>query len=235
MSSSIFHCLSCEMVKRKATEAVDMELQERTFETNHVVGRGLWDRILDGHPQEAVAVFFAGVWADNRLNCSSTYPAIPEEDGFRRRHFPGMSTVTLVDLRARIDKFEGETEVEVDVKKIKLTSLYFVSADWVGPRYKRKKLAYEEVLFGLRKNLGARFEEFTNLAKKRKRDPNFSGFESLHLSGFVQPFGECGVYAIAAAAFTLAERNVYTLNDALVAAFRKFCACSLWNQSWMLV
>ncbi|KZT76385.1 hypothetical protein F511_46591 [Dorcoceras hygrometricum] len=46
--------------------------------------------------------------------------------------------------------------------------------------------------------------------------------------------GECGVYAIAAAAFTLAERNVYTLNDKLVAVFRKFCACSLWSQSWML-
>ncbi|KZV37111.1 hypothetical protein F511_12746 [Dorcoceras hygrometricum] len=41
------------------------------------------------------------------------------------------------------------------------------------------------------------------------------------------PSGECGVYAIAAAAFTLAEWNVYTLNDALVADFRKFCICSL--------
>ncbi|KZV36110.1 hypothetical protein F511_23242 [Dorcoceras hygrometricum] len=46
--------------------------------------------------------------------------------------------------------------------------------------------------------------------------------------------GECGVYAIAAATFTLANRNVYTLNDAVVADSRKFCTCSLWNQSWML-
>ncbi|KZV26333.1 aluminum-activated malate transporter 14-like [Dorcoceras hygrometricum] len=30
-------------------------------------------------------------------------------------------------------------------------------------------------------------EEFTNLAKKRKWDPKFSGFGSLQLSGFVQP------------------------------------------------
>ncbi|KZV41307.1 hypothetical protein F511_38698 [Dorcoceras hygrometricum] len=46
--------------------------------------------------------------------------------------------------------------------------------------------------------------------------------------------GECGVYVIAAASFTLAERDVYTLNDAVVAVFRKFCACSLWSRSWML-
>ncbi|KZV50946.1 sentrin-specific protease 1-like [Dorcoceras hygrometricum] len=129
------------MVKRKETEAVDMELQERTFGTNHV-----------------------------GLTCSSTYPAIPEEDGFYRSHFPGISTITLVDLRARIDEYEGEIGVEVDLEKIKLA-----------------RLAYEEVLFGLRKDLRARFEEVNILAKKRKRDPNFSGFGSLHLSGFVQP------------------------------------------------
>ncbi|KZV33535.1 hypothetical protein F511_18098 [Dorcoceras hygrometricum] len=46
--------------------------------------------------------------------------------------------------------------------------------------------------------------------------------------------GECGVYAVVAAAFTLAEQNVYTLNDALVAAFGKFCTCSLWSQTWIL-
>ncbi|KZV44664.1 putative terpene synthase 11 [Dorcoceras hygrometricum] len=40
-----------------------------------------------------------------------------------------------------------------------------------------------QALFGLRKDLEARFEEFTTLAKKRKRDPKFSGFGSLHLSG----------------------------------------------------
>ncbi|KZV58124.1 hypothetical protein F511_35326 [Dorcoceras hygrometricum] len=80
----------------------------------------------------------------------------------------------------------------------------------MGPRRKRKKevvdphwmrlvddldsfntypwgrLAYKEVLFGLQKDLGDRFEEVMNLAKKRKRDPKFSGFGSLHLSGFVQ-------------------------------------------------
>ncbi|KZV27786.1 hypothetical protein F511_39482 [Dorcoceras hygrometricum] len=122
-----------------------------------------------------------------------------------------MSTVTLVDLRARIDEYQEEAGVdEVDQEKIKLASLYFASAV-LGPRRKRKKevvdpdwmrlvddinsfntypwgrLAYEEVLFGLRKDLRARFEEFTTLAKKRKRDPKFSGFGSLHLSGFVQP------------------------------------------------
>ncbi|KZV39851.1 hypothetical protein F511_29888 [Dorcoceras hygrometricum] len=146
------------MVKRKATEVVDMELQERTFGTNHV------------------------------------------------KSFSGMSTVTLVDLRARIDEFEGESGVEVDLEKIKLARLYFASAV-LGPRRKRKKevvdpqwmrlvddmdsfntyswgrLAYDEALFGLRKDLGAICEEFTNLAKKRKRDPKFSGFGSLHLSG----------------------------------------------------
>ncbi|KZV14504.1 hypothetical protein F511_42903 [Dorcoceras hygrometricum] len=164
------------MVKRKAIEAVEMELQERTFDNNRVY-----------------------------------FPAIPKEDGFRRRHFRGMSTVTLVDLRARIDEYQEEAGVdEVDQEKIKLASLYFASAV-LGPRRKRKKevvdpdwmrlvddinsfntypwgrLAYEEVLFGLRKDLRARFEEFTTLAKKRKRDPKFSGFGSLHLSGFVQP------------------------------------------------
>ncbi|KZV45440.1 sentrin-specific protease 1-like, partial [Dorcoceras hygrometricum] len=46
--------------------------------------------------------------------------------------------------------------------------------------------------------------------------------------------GECGVYAIAAATFTLADRSVYTLNDAVVADFRKFFTCSLWDQSWLL-
>ncbi|KZV17590.1 hypothetical protein F511_37210 [Dorcoceras hygrometricum] len=46
--------------------------------------------------------------------------------------------------------------------------------------------------------------------------------------------GECGVYAIAAATFTLAERNVYTLNDVVVADFRKIFTCILWNQSSML-
>ncbi|KZV36747.1 hypothetical protein F511_39292 [Dorcoceras hygrometricum] len=164
------------MVKRKAIEAVEIELQERTFGNNRVY-----------------------------------FPAIPKEDGFRRRHFRGMSTVTLVDLRARIDEYQEEAGVdEVDQEKIKLASLYFASAV-LGPRRKRKKevvdpdwmrlggdinsfntypwgrLAYEEVLFDLRKDLRARFEEFTTLAKKRKRDPNFSGFGSLHLSGFVQP------------------------------------------------
>ncbi|KZV19169.1 hypothetical protein F511_41316 [Dorcoceras hygrometricum] len=46
--------------------------------------------------------------------------------------------------------------------------------------------------------------------------------------------GECGVYAIAAATFTLADRDVYTLNDAIVADFRKFFTCCLWDQSWLL-
>ncbi|KZT75352.1 hypothetical protein F511_47624 [Dorcoceras hygrometricum] len=46
--------------------------------------------------------------------------------------------------------------------------------------------------------------------------------------------GESGVYAIAAAAFTLADRDVYTLNDAIVADFRKFFTCCLWDQSWLL-
>ncbi|KZV26485.1 hypothetical protein F511_12157 [Dorcoceras hygrometricum] len=124
-----------------------------------------------------------------------------------------MSTVTLVDLRARIDEFEGEIEVEVDVEKIKLASLYFASAV-LAPRRKRKKeevdpqwmrlvddmnsfntypwgrLVYEEALFGLRKDLGARFEEFTNLVKKWKRDPKFSRFASLHLSGCLPAFYE---------------------------------------------
>ncbi|KZV19203.1 hypothetical protein F511_37036 [Dorcoceras hygrometricum] len=143
------------MVKRKATEAVEMKLKELTFGTNHV-----------------------------------------------------------------------EIGVEVDLEKIKLASLYFASAV-LGPRRKRKKevvdphwmrlmddmdsfntypwgrLAYEEVLFGLRKDLRARFEEVTNLAKKRKRDPNFSGFGSLHLSGFVQPLQILGyeVYNGVAEAF----------------------------------
>ncbi|KZV32247.1 hypothetical protein F511_29426 [Dorcoceras hygrometricum] len=82
------------------------------------------------------------------LNYSSTYPAILEEDGFRRSHFPGMSTVTLVDLRARIVEFEGEIGVEVDVEKIKLASLYFASVilshrrkrnkEEVDPQWKRR-------------------------------------------------------------------------------------------------
>ncbi|KZV34942.1 hypothetical protein F511_04916 [Dorcoceras hygrometricum] len=42
------------------------------------------------------------------LNYSSTYPAISEEAGFRRTHFPGTSTVTLPDLEARIDEFQGD-------------------------------------------------------------------------------------------------------------------------------
>ncbi|KZV18711.1 hypothetical protein F511_40076 [Dorcoceras hygrometricum] len=46
--------------------------------------------------------------------------------------------------------------------------------------------------------------------------------------------GECGVYAIAAATFTLADRDVYTLNDAIVTDFRKFFTCCLWDQSWLL-
>ncbi|KZV58421.1 hypothetical protein F511_26600, partial [Dorcoceras hygrometricum] len=46
--------------------------------------------------------------------------------------------------------------------------------------------------------------------------------------------GECGVYAIAAATFTLADRDSYTLNDAIVADFRKFFTCCLWDQSWLL-
>ncbi|KZV56953.1 hypothetical protein F511_14961 [Dorcoceras hygrometricum] len=46
--------------------------------------------------------------------------------------------------------------------------------------------------------------------------------------------GECGVYAIAAATFTLADRDAYTLNDAIVADFRKFFTCCLWDQSWLL-
>ncbi|KZV48873.1 hypothetical protein F511_16680 [Dorcoceras hygrometricum] len=45
---------------------------------------------------------------------------------------------------------------------------------------------------------------------------------------------ECGVYVIAAATFTLADRIVYTLKVAVVADFWKFCTCSLWNQSLML-
>ncbi|KZV26407.1 hypothetical protein F511_36187 [Dorcoceras hygrometricum] len=144
------------------------------------------------------------------LNCSSTYPAIPEEDGFRRSYFFGMSTGTLVYLRARIDEFDGEIGVEANVEKIKLASLYFVSVV-LGPRRKMKKeevdpqwtrlvydmdsfstypwgrFAYEKALFDLRKDLGSKFKDFTNLVKKRKRDPKFSGFGSLHISGFVQP------------------------------------------------
>ncbi|KZV33534.1 hypothetical protein F511_18097 [Dorcoceras hygrometricum] len=163
------------MVKRKETQAVDIELQERTFGTSHVY-----------------------------------LHAIPEEDGFRRSHFPGMSTVTLVDLRVRIDEFEGEVGVEVDVEKIKLASLYFASVilshrrkrnkEEVDPQWMRLvddmdslntypwgRLVYEEALFGHRNYLGAKFEEFMNLVKQWKRDPKFNGFGSLNLSGFVQP------------------------------------------------
>ncbi|KZV49692.1 hypothetical protein F511_23649 [Dorcoceras hygrometricum] len=50
------------------------------------------------------------------------------------------------------------------------------------------KVGLRESFIWSSKDLESRFEEFTNLAKKRKRDPKFSGFESLHLSGFVQPF-----------------------------------------------
>ncbi|KZV25106.1 hypothetical protein F511_03404 [Dorcoceras hygrometricum] len=152
--SHFVHCLSCKMVKRKATEAVDLELQERTFDTNHV---SLTVQVLILRS---------------------------EEDGFRRSHFPGTSTVTLVDLRARIDEFEGEIGVEVDLKKIKLASLYFASVV-LDPRRKRKKevvdphwmrlvddmdsfntypwdrLPYEEVLFV--------FEKTSELDLKRLR------------------------------------------------------------------
>ncbi|KZV20414.1 hypothetical protein F511_30644 [Dorcoceras hygrometricum] len=165
------------MVKRKAIEAVEMELQERTFGNNRVIycptklqkGQTVdyetefW-MIIHKRPLRFSLLEYGLITG---LNCSSTYPAIPKEDGFRRRHFLGMSTVTLVDLRACIDEYQEEVGVEVDE-----------DFHW---------LTYEEVLFGLRKDLRARFEEFTTLAKKRKRDPNFSGFGSLHLSGFVQP------------------------------------------------
>ncbi|KZV17995.1 hypothetical protein F511_21151 [Dorcoceras hygrometricum] len=302
------------MVKRKAIEAVDMELQERTFGTNHVIyyptklekeqvfdckitlgsqyhevcerilsflnERELQRMVQDG--QFGNLIRYASDYLNSNqllwfltsrqavdcgtefwmvihkrslrfslleyglitgLNCSSTYPAIPEEDGFHRSHFPGMSTVTLVDLRQAVD-CGTEFWMVIHKRSLRFSLLEYglitglnCSSTYpaipeedgfhrshfpgmstvtlvdlsIGPRRKRKKevvdphwmrlvddmdsfntypwgrLAYEEVLFGLRKDLRARFEEVTNLAKKRKRDPNFSGFGSLHLSGFVQP------------------------------------------------
>ncbi|KZV51568.1 hypothetical protein F511_35242 [Dorcoceras hygrometricum] len=171
------------MVKRKAIEAVEMELQERTFGNNRVIfcptklQKGqvfdckltlgspfheVCQRILEflnerelqtmvQHGQFGNLIRYASDYLNSNqllwflisrqtvdygtefwmiihkrplrfslleyglttgLNCSSTYPAIPKEDGFRRRHFRGMSTVTLVDLRARIDEYQEEAGVE---------------------------------------------------------------------------------------------------------------------------
>ncbi|KZV49693.1 hypothetical protein F511_23650 [Dorcoceras hygrometricum] len=198
------------MVKRKAIEAVDMEIQERTSGTNHVIycptklekeqvfdcklltlgsqyhevcerilsflnERELQRMVQDG--QFGNLIRYASDYINSNqllwflmrrqvvdcgtefwmvihkrmlrfslleyglitgFNCSTSYSNIPGEDGFRRSHFPWMSTVTLVDVRALIDEFEGEIGVEVDVEKIKLASLYFASAV-LGPGRKRKK------------------------------------------------------------------------------------------------
>ncbi|KZV35373.1 hypothetical protein F511_36327 [Dorcoceras hygrometricum] len=144
------------------------------------------------------------------LNFSSIYPAIPEEDEFRRSHFPGMSIVTMVDLRARIDDLKERLGLRLTWRKLSWLAYTSPPLYWVlGGKRKKEvvdpqcmslvddmdifntypwgRLAYEEVLFGFRKDLGAIFEDVTNLAKKRKRDPKFSRFGSLHLSGFVQP------------------------------------------------
>ncbi|KZV34482.1 hypothetical protein F511_27459 [Dorcoceras hygrometricum] len=48
-------------------------------------------------------------------------------------------------------------------------------------------LAYEEALFGLRKDLIAKFEDFTNLVKKRKRDMMHVGVDEPWTEGSMQP------------------------------------------------
>ncbi|KZV26755.1 hypothetical protein F511_33152 [Dorcoceras hygrometricum] len=141
------------MVKRKAIEAVEMELQERTFGNNRVVG-------LRG----------SSIWSSKRPP----------------------------DLKRRVYNFSEEEEAGSKVQRIWKPPPQWLCSAIAGfcnlvddinsfNTYPWGRLAYEEVLFGLRKDLRARFEEFTTLAKKRKRDPKFSGFGSLHLSGFVQP------------------------------------------------
>ncbi|KZV51218.1 hypothetical protein F511_16108 [Dorcoceras hygrometricum] len=123
------------MVKRKAIEAVEMELQERTFGNNRV--------IFCPTKLQKGQVF------DCKLTLGSPF----HEKAFSWDEY---GNIVVDDINS------------------------FNTYPW-------GRLAYEEVLFGLRKDLRARFEEFTTLAKKRKRDPKFSGFGSLHLSGFVQP------------------------------------------------
>ncbi|KZV29299.1 hypothetical protein F511_08306 [Dorcoceras hygrometricum] len=87
------------MVKGKGSQVVDIELQETTFGNNHVqagldCGIELW-MVIHKRPLRFYLLDYGLI---TRLSCSSTYPAIPEEDRFRRTHFPGISTIALVNL-----------------------------------------------------------------------------------------------------------------------------------------
>lgn len=144
------------------------------------------------------------------LDCSRIYPPIPEDDSFLHRHFSGKSRLRLIDLKAKIDGFKNGVGEEVDVEKLKLASLYFlvavlgpqrknknevVNMDWVRlvddfesfNKYPWGRVAFDEALFGLRKDLEEKFKSFKKLVKRRINDAEFSGYGSYHISGFIHP------------------------------------------------
>ncbi|XP_075515685.1 uncharacterized protein LOC142550487 isoform X2 [Primulina tabacum] len=46
--------------------------------------------------------------------------------------------------------------------------------------------------------------------------------------------GECGVYCLAAAAYTMFRENAYQLNDEKIEEFRHYCCCCIWDKFWSL-
>ncbi|KZV34943.1 hypothetical protein F511_04917 [Dorcoceras hygrometricum] len=54
-----------------------------------------------------------------------------------------MCIVTLPDLKARIDEFQREIGIDVNMEKIKLASLYLCPLYWViGGKGRRKRLTH---------------------------------------------------------------------------------------------
>ncbi|XP_073032676.1 uncharacterized protein [Primulina eburnea] len=144
------------------------------------------------------------------LNCSNVYPMIPEEDEFRERHFGGSYSIRLGDLIDRIDEYDNDFGGEIDIEKVKLACLLFVvgvlgrhrknkndtiDLEWIRLvnnfdsfiNYPWGRIAFEEVVYGLREYLETKFRSYENLVARRSNDPDFSGFGSFHISGFVHP------------------------------------------------
>ncbi|XP_075512522.1 uncharacterized protein LOC142548042 [Primulina tabacum] len=46
--------------------------------------------------------------------------------------------------------------------------------------------------------------------------------------------GECGVYCLAAATYTMFRENAYQLNDEKIEEFRHYCCCCIWDKFWSL-
>ncbi|KZV16432.1 sentrin-specific protease 1-like [Dorcoceras hygrometricum] len=246
------------MVKRKAIEAVEMELQERTFDNNRVIlAYEIYNGVAEAFATRREKRFFVematpGTWVFTEhvdecfrglLELKKAYPYIFRGDvammdscfsmivqgAFIEGGPTNVPETILVYTRGEIDDWPS-TPWD---KAAFILVPYCFNGHWVLARIvpEAKKLVILDSDHSVDSNCKIILQEVTPLARMMPHILVAMGVQTDTDTQWtiVRPkdfpkqslSGECGVYAIAAATFTLADRDAYTINDAIVSDFRK--------------